>query len=402
MTFSDLNLYAPILKAIEDSGYEIPTPIQFSTVPVVLDGVDLLASAQTGTGKTAAFAWPILDDVSQFDYPTEPLALVLTPTRELAHQVAKSFATYGKYCETGVVSLVGGESIVRQQDELKRRPHVVVATPGRLLDHMERRNVRFTQLRTLVLDEADRMLDMGFIADVMRIARALPRQRQTLFFSATLSPEVETLARDLLHKPERVGIALTFKASDKVAQVLHPVDSPDKRMLMLHLLEQEEMEQVLVFARTRRGAERLATVLRSRRVSVDEIHGDRSQRERNEALEAFKSGRVRVLVATDVASRGLDIQGISHVVNYDMPGTAEEYVHRIGRTGRAGATGHAVSFVSGDDWNLVREIEVAIERKIPRELVSGFYPTQPEPARVGPEDWDGKGVRVVYSAWGSS
>ncbi len=401
MRFEELDLAEPVLRAVVACGYTEPTPIQGSTIPEILDGRDLLGAAQTGTGKTAAFALPILDDL---DYVggRGHMVLVLTPTRELAQQVSASFRTYGRYLSVDVATLVGGEGFGKQLQAISRGSQVVVATPGRLLDHLQRGNVRFPELRTLVLDEADRMLDMGFIHDVRRIVRRLPRKRQALLFSATLGPEVEGLARDILHDPVRVGVKPEYQTVDQVDQVLHPVEASHKRRLMLHLLSSDGWDQVLIFARTRRGAETLAMVLRNRGVKVEQIHGDRSQKERNAALSAFKEGRVPVLVATDVASRGLDIRGISHVVNFDMPSNPEEYVHRIGRTARAGASGHAATLVTLEDWATVREIERAIGLEIPRQVVPEFEPPWREPVSSGPRDWDGKGIKVVYSAFGSA
>ena len=401
MTFEELNLIPPILRAVKACGYTEPTLIQSQTIPVILDGRDVLGAAQTGTGKTAAFALPILDDI---DYVGEraPLALVLTPTRELAHQLAESFNEYGRFIDLKTATLVGGERFGPQLRALTAPPQVVVATPGRLLDHMQRGNVRFDRLRTLVLDEADRMLDMGFIYDVRRIVRRLPRKRQTLFFSATLRPDVESFARDILDKPVRIGVKVDYETADSVEQALYLVDGPRRRQLMVQLLSSAGWDQVLIFTRTRRGAETLTMVLRNKGLNVEEIHGNRSQRERNAALAAFKEGRVPILVATDVASRGLDIRDISHVVNYDMPSNPEEYVHRVGRTGRAGAPGHAVSLVTRDDWHAVREVERATGQKIPRLTIRGFAPTWSEPVHAGPKDWNGKGIKVVYNAFANA
>lgn len=401
MTFEDLDLIPPILRAVEAAGYKKPTPIQERAIPIVLRGEDIIGAAQTGTGKTAAFALPILDDVDYIG-GNEPLALVLTPTRELAQQVADSFETYGRFISVRLAVLVGGASFDKQVRALAAGPQVIVATPGRLLDHLQRGRLQLDSVRTLVLDEADRMLDMGFIHDVKRIIRRVPRKRQTLFFSATLRPDVESLARDILNNPIRVGVKPDYETAEHVRQRVIRVDSARRRQLLAHLLTTEGWDQVLVFTRTRRGAETLTMVLRNRGFQVEEIHGNRSQKERNAALDAFKSGKVTVLVATDVASRGLDIRGISHVVNFDMPNNPEEYVHRIGRTGRAGATGYAVSFVVADDWPLLREIEQVTSKEIRRTTVAGFEPTWSEPIASGPKDWDGKGVKVVYSAFSGS
>ena len=399
MTFDDLGLAGPLLDAIEDAGYDTPTPVQEQSIPIILDGIDLLGCAQTGTGKTAAFALPILDDLDGRS-GDGPLALVLTPTRELAFQVAKNFEAYGRYLpELSVVAIVGGDSMPKQIQKLKAGARIVVATPGRLLDHLQRGNVRFPDLRTLVLDEADRMLDMGFIHDVKRIIRQVAKNRQTLLFSATLTPDIESLARDLLYEPEHVGIALQTVTADTVRQVLHPVDSGRRRAMLAWLLEDESMQQVLVFTRTRRGADTLARVLENQRVSVTLIHGERRQSERNAALEAFKNGDVRVLVATDIASRGLHIDGISHVINYDIPLSPDDYVHRVGRTGRAGAEGSAITLVTAEDWEVVREIESAIGRAIPRETIPRFEPRHREPIHTGPKDWDGRSVKVVYNSF---
>ncbi len=361
-------------------GYEKPTPIQEQAVPVVLSGRDLMGGAQTGTGKTAAFALPILQKLSVYSSAsTSPAkhpvrALVLTPTRELAIQVADSFRGYGKHVPLRSTVVYGGVDMNAQIEELRRGVEILVATPGRLLDHVQNKTVMFGQVSVLVLDEADRMLDMGFLPDIKRIIALLPAQRQNLLFSATFPDEIRTLARTLLRNPAELQIAARNAAAELVTHVLHPVAREKKRELLTYLIQTRELRQVLVFTATRIGANRLAHQLRRDRIHADAIHGDKSQAERLVALEDFKAGKTAVLVATDVASRGLDIEGLPQVINFDVPHSPEDYVHRIGRTGRAGLTGEAISLVAPDDLDALAAIEKLIKKRIERVLVPGFEP----------------------------
>jgi ATP-dependent RNA helicase RhlE len=369
------------LRAVAELGYEKPTPVQEQAIPLVLAGRDLMAGAQTGTGKTAAFALPILQrlsvhasaSASPARHPVR--ALVLTPTRELAVQVAESFRDYGKHLPLRSTVVYGGVDMNAQISELRRGVEVLVATPGRLLDHVQNKTVMFNQVSVLVLDEADRMLDMGFLPDIKRIIALLPERRQNLLFSATFPDEIRTLAKALLRDPAEVQVAARNAAAELVSHVLHPVAREKKRELLAYLIQTRQLHQVLVFTGTRIGANRLAHQLRRDHIHADAIHGDKSQAEREAALEDFKAGKISVLVATDVASRGLDIEGLPQVINFDVPHSAEDYVHRIGRTGRAGMTGEAISLVAPEDMESLAAIERLIKRKIERVLVPGFQPS---------------------------
>src|SRR3989304_1374947 len=344
MPFASLGLMAELLRAVEAQGYKNPTPIQSKTIPVVLSGRDVLAVAQTGTGKTAAFTLPMLQLLSRTPAKgRHPRALVLTPTRELAAQVGESVATYGKHLPIRSTVVYGGVGIVPQIGRLSRSVDVLVATPGRLLDHAGRRTVDLSKVEILVLDEADRMLDMGFIHDIKRIIKLLPVKRQNLLFSATYTDEVRRLADGLLHSPEMIEVARRNTAAETVTQVVHPVGSTRKRELLSHLIKTNDWRRVLVFTRTKHGASKLADQLSTDGVSATAIHGNKSQAARTKALSDFKRGAVRTLVATDIASRGLDIDSLPHVVNYELPNVPEDYIHRIGRTGRAGAEGGGAS-----------------------------------------------------------
>jgi len=367
-SFAGLDLAQPILRAIADEGYTTPTPIQGKSIPPLLEGRDLLGVAQTGTGKTAAFALPLLhrlaDNVGK-SHPRQPLALILAPTRELAGQIGDSFRTYGRHLRlrTGVV--FGGVSIRRQIQTLARGVHVLVATPGRLIDLMNRGDLRLDAVEVFILDEADRMLDMGFIRDVKKITAALPKRRQTLLFSATMPKSVQGLAADLLSNPVRVEAAPASTTVEKVDQMVLFVPKDKKRALLGELLNDKDMARVLIFTRTKHGANRVARHLHDRGIHSDAIHGNKAQNARQRALDGFRSGRIRALVATDIAARGIDVEGVTHVINFDLPNDPESYVHRIGRTARAGAAGIAISFCDSGERAHLRDIEKTIRQNVP-------------------------------------
>ncbi|CAG9249930.1 MULTISPECIES: DEAD/DEAH box helicase [Burkholderia] len=387
MSFESLGLAEPLVKAVNELGYTSPTPIQQQAIPAVLGGGDLLAGAQTGTGKTAGFTLPILQRLHTFyaehrGAKRAVRALILTPTRELAAQVEESVRAYSKYLKLRSTVMFGGVSINPQIDALKRGVDIVVATPGRLLDHMQQKTIDLSDLDILVLDEADRMLDMGFIHDIKRVLAKLPPQRQNLLFSATFSDEIKSLADSLLDSPALIEVARRNTTAESVAQKIHPVDRDRKRELLTHLIREHNWFQVLVFTRTKHGANRLAEQLTKDGISAMAIHGNKSQSARTRALAEFKNSTLQVLVATDIAARGIDIDQLPHVVNFDLPNVPEDYVHRIGRTGRAGATGEAVSLVCVDEKQLLRDIERLIKREIPQEVIAGFEPdpnAKPEP-----------------------
>jgi ATP-dependent RNA helicase RhlE len=380
-SFNDLGLVPELLRAIADQGYTEATPIQLQAIPVVLAGRDLLGAAQTGTGKTAGFTLPLLQLLSsRVRNGTAPRCLILTPTRELAAQVEESVTTYGKYLKLRSTVIFGGVGINPQIAELRRGVDIVVATPGRLLDHVQQKTVDLKSIEILVLDEADRMLDMGFIRDIKRILAVLPRQRQNLLFSATFSDEIRTLSREYLHDPATVEVARRNTPAELVTQVVHPVDKERKRALLSHLIKEKNWFQVLVFTKTKHGANRLAELLERDGIESAAIHGNKSQGARTRALAQFKDNSLRVLVATDIAARGLDIEMLPHVVNFDLPNVSEDYVHRIGRTGRAGASGEAISLVSGEDRPLLQDIEKLMGRRIEQRVVAGFEPGKPKPA----------------------
>jgi ATP-dependent RNA helicase RhlE len=370
VTFDDLGLRPEVLAAVRETGYTHPTPIQHEAIPLALRGRDLIGLAQTGTGKTAAFTLPIIDRL--LDGPRRTRVLILTPTRELAAQVDESFVKYSKGSGLSVVAVYGGVGLEPQEKALRRGVDVVVATPGRLLDHLERRNVSFEHLEVLVLDEADRMLDMGFAPQINKVVAQIPPYRQTLLFSATMPPEVEALARKYLRKPVVIQVGRRSEAASTVTHAVYPVPKDKKSALLIELLNKPEMDSVLVFTRTKHGADRVVRHLERAGVNAVAMHADKSQGQRTKALDDFKTGRVRVLVATDIAQRGLDISGISHVINYDVPQQPEDYVHRIGRTGRAAATGDAYTFMSADEIAMVRTIERIIAQQIPRISVPGY------------------------------
>ena len=376
--FEDLGLMPELLDAVRDAGYTSPTPIQQQAIPPALMGRDLIGLAQTGTGKTAGFTLPIIQRLLEEGHghiqagAHRVRVLVLTPTRELCVQVDESFRKYGRHTGLRVAAVFGGVGIEPQTKELKQGVDVIVATPGRLLDHMERQNVAFDDLEVLVLDEADRMLDMGFAPQLNRIVAEVPRFRQTLLFSATMPPEVEALARKYLRKPLVIQVGRRSSAASTVTHAVYPVPRDRKTELLAELLQEKGMDSVLIFSRTKHGADKVVRHLSSKGISSTAMHADKSQGERMRALEDFKSGKVRVLVATDIAQRGLDVSGISHVINYDVPQQPEDYVHRIGRTGRAAATGDAFTFMAPDEIAMVRSIERIIGEPIPRISVPGY------------------------------
>ena len=394
MSFESLGLMAEILRAVSDKGYSEPTPIQKQAIPVVLEGRDLMGGAQTGTGKTAGFTLPLLQRLMETQSrhasknntrsnnrnkkqhsKRRPIrALVLTPTRELAAQVAESVDTYGKHLPLKSTVVYGGVSINPQKMKLIRGVDILVATPGRLLDHVSQRSADLSDIDILVLDEADRMLDMGFIRDIRKVLALLPENKQTLLFSATFSDEIKKLSGELLENPALIEVARRNTASEIVTQVVHPVDKGRKRELLSYLIGSNNWQQVLVFTRTKHGANRLSQQLIKDGITSAAIHGNKSQGARTRALAEFKSGDVRVLVATDIAARGLDISQLPHVVNYELPNVAEDYVHRIGRTGRAGNEGEAMSLVCVDEHKLLKDIEKLIKRDIPKDVIEGFEP----------------------------
>ncbi|MDE2429777.1 MAG: DEAD/DEAH box helicase [Burkholderiales bacterium] len=380
-SFSELGLSEYIVRAVSDQGYTSPTPIQSQAIPAVIGGGDLLAGAQTGTGKTAGFTLPILQRLStSANAPTDKLskrpirALVLTPTRELAAQVQESVETYGKYLNLTSGVIFGGVGINPQIKLLKHGVDILVATPGRLLDHYQQGTIDLKNIEILVLDEADRMLDMGFIHDIKKVLAILPAKRQNLLFSATFSDDIKALADRLLNNPAMIEVARRNSTVEVIAQKIHPVDRDKKHPLLAHLIKTHQWSQVLVFTRTKHGANKLVEQLGKDGVAAMAIHGNKSQSARTKALAEFKDGSLPVLVATDIAARGIDIDQLPHVVNYDLPNVPEDYVHRIGRTGRAGATGEAVSLVCVDEFKLLADIEKFIKRQIPQEIIDGFIP----------------------------
>ena len=389
MSFTNLGLNDSLLKAIKDQGYDTPTPIQKQAIPVVIEGKDVLAAAQTGTGKTAGFTLPLLERLSE----THPKmgkkqirVLVLTPTRELAAQVAESIKTYGKYMKYSSTVIYGGVGINPQLATLRRGVDIVIATPGRLLDIAGQKGIDFSVVETLVLDEADRMLDMGFIHDIKKLMKMMPQQRQTLLFSATFSKEIKQLASGLLKDPVLIEVARENTTAEQVSQVVHYVDKGRKRELLSQLIKTKDWRQVLVFTRTKHGANKLTKQLEEAGISAAAIHGNKSQGARTKALASFKANEIRVLVATDIAARGIDIDQLPHVVNYELPNVPEDYVHRIGRTGRAGQSGEAISLVCIDEHKLLFDIEKFIKNKIKKVHIEAFTPDpsiQAEPIQNG-------------------
>ncbi len=386
MSFDALGLRAELLRAVATQGYTIPSPIQSKAIPEILAGHDILAGAQTGTGKTAAFTLPLLQMLCA--HPSQgrhPRALVLTPTRELAAQVEESVRLYGQNLPLRSVVIFGGVGMQPQVDRLRRGVDLVVATPGRLLDHAGQRTIDLGHVEFLVLDEADRMLDMGFIHDIKRILALLPKRRQNLLFSATYTEEIKRLADGLLNRPKLIEVARRSAAAELVSHVAHPVEQGRKRELLSHLIREGGWDQVLVFTRTKHGANRLSEQLIRDGISSAAIHGNKSQGARTRALSDFKAGSVRALVATDIAARGIDIDRLPQVVNFELPNIAEDYVHRIGRTGRAGTEGRALSLVSADEHGFLRDIQRLLRRDIPMEPIAGFEPRPGVIAEAEPE-----------------
>ncbi len=401
MTFDELNLAPAILKAVHETGYETPTPIQAQAIPAVLAGHDLLAGAQTGTGKTAAFTLPMLHRLSQSAAPKNKFggkgirALVLTPTRELAAQVEESVREYGKYLDINSTVVFGGVGMNPQIDRVKRGVDILVATPGRLLDLQQQGFLDLSTVQVLVLDEADRMLDMGFIHDVKKVLALVPKDKQSLLFSATFSDEIRDLANTLLKNPQSIQVTPSNTTVQRISQVIHPVGRGKKKQVLLHIIQQHNWSQVLVFTRTKFGANNVAEFLTKNGVQAMALHGNKSQSARTQALAGFKSGEIRALVATDIAARGIDIDDLPHVVNYEIPNVSEDYVHRIGRTGRAGATGEAVSLVCMDEEGFMMDIERFTKQQIPVKIIEGFGPDageKAEPIAMGRQTiWGGAG-----------
>ena len=369
-SFESLGLSEVVQRAVRDAGYRAPTPIQREAIPLVLRGRDVIGLAQTGTGKTAAFTLPLVDLL--IGGPRRTRAVVLTPTRELCMQVEESIQKYSRHSQLAVVAVFGGVPLEPQQIALRRAADVIVATPGRLIDHLERQNVVFDELELLVLDEADRMLDMGFAPQINRLVNEMPKYRQTLLFSATMPPEVEVLARKYLRKPIVVQIGRRSEAAQTVTHAVYPVPRERKSSLLAHLLKDGDLDSVLVFVRTKIGADRVVRHLQHEGIEAVAMHADKTQAQRTRALDDFRAGKIRVLVATDIAQRGLDISHITHVISYDVPQQPEDYVHRIGRTGRATKEGDAFTFMSPDEIAMVRTIEAVIGQPIPRVSVPGF------------------------------
>ncbi|MFC5511168.1 DEAD/DEAH box helicase [Massilia jejuensis] len=407
MTFATLGLSDAIVRAVTEQGYTVPTPIQAQAIPAVLGGGDLLAGAQTGTGKTAGFTLPLLQRLStdavgaaltSKNSPRRIRALVLTPTRELAAQVEESVRLYGKYTNMNSAVIFGGVGINPQIKLLKQGVDVLVATPGRLLDHVGQRTVDLSNVEILILDEADRMLDMGFIHDIKKVLAVLPPKRQNLLFSATFSDEIKALADKLLNNPASIEVARRNSTVEVISQKIHPVDRDKKHPMLSHLIKENDWNQVLVFTRTKHGANKLVEQLGKDGIGAMAIHGNKSQTARTKALSEFKDGSLQVLVATDIAARGIDIDQLPHVVNYDLPNVPEDYVHRIGRTGRAGATGEAVSLVCVDEHDMLKDIEKLIKQTLPRHVIPGFEPdptarAQPIQLRSGAPGHGGRGGR---------
>ena len=377
MSFNKLGLSPALLKSIQAKGYSNPSEIQQEAIPEILKGKDILAGAQTGTGKTAAFALPILHRLQNAESKRRRVrVLVLVPTRELASQVGESFRDYGSNLRFRTSVLYGGVSINTQIDKIRKGVDIVVATPGRLLDHLNQKTLKLSELETFVLDEADRMLDMGFIRDIKKILKYLPDEKQNLLFSATFPNEIKALADSLLNAPKRIQVRSSNSTAEKVVQVVYPVDKSRKRELLAHCIKEEGWFQVLVFSRTKHGANKLAQQLSKEGIDADAFHGNKSQAQRTRALKDFKDSKTQVLVATDIAARGIDINLLPQVVNFDLPYVPEDYIHRIGRTARAGQEGKAISLVSADEHKLLFDIEKLLNSPIPRETIEGFEPTQ--------------------------
>lgn len=364
MTFNDLKLSEPLIMALESMGYNSPTPIQEQAIPHILNGKDIFGCAQTGTGKTAAFSLPILQQLKNKTSSRSVRALILAPTRELAIQISENLNLYSKHLNISHVTIFGGVSQKNQEDKLRKGTDIIVATPGRLLDFMQQGIIKLDRIEHFVLDEADRMLDMGFINDIKKIIAKLPVQRQTLFFSATAAPEIMKLANSLLKNPVHISVTPVSSTAPLVEQSIYYVSKENKRSLLKHILSSGKIEHALVFTRTKRGADRVAKELNKSGISSEAIHGNKSQGARERALKGFKNRTVRILVATDIASRGIDVEKLSHVINYEIPEQAETYVHRIGRTGRAGLAGKALSFCAADELGYMKDINKLIKQKI--------------------------------------
>jgi ATP-dependent RNA helicase RhlE len=375
-TFKELGLNEKITRALDDEGYEIPTTIQEKAIPLILQGKDLLAGSQTGSGKTASFALPILEQLNKDKNLQKTLrALILAPTRELAAQIEESFRTYGKYSNLSSQVIFGGVSIEAQKKNLRKGLDILVATPGRLLDLLNQKEINLSKIQTLVLDEADRMLDMGFIHDIKKILKILPEKRQNLLFSATFSNDIKKLAQSFLRSPIEIHATEKNQTSSSVKHVIHPVDTKRKSNLLSHLIIKNKLNQVLVFTRTKHGANKLCKELfESSKIKASAIHGNKSQSARERALKDFKEGKIQALIATDIAARGIDIEKLPYVINFDLPNVAEDYVHRIGRTGRAGSEGNAISLVSIDEHEFLKSIEKLLNKKIPKIEIAGFEP----------------------------
>jgi len=405
MSFTSLGLSEPLLRAIKQQGYKIPSPIQLQAIPAVLSGRDVLAAAQTGTGKTAGFTLPLLQllDQSKPADPTAVRALIMTPTRELAAQIANSVLTYGRFLALSSTVVFGGVGISPQKKKLKQGVNILTATPGRLLDLHNQGCVDLSHVEILVLDEADRMLDMGFIHDIRKIMKLLPQKRQNLLFSATFTPEIRQMVKGLLDSPVRIEVASSNSTAENIRQVVHPVDKTRKPKLLSRLIQDGNWEQVLVFTRTKHGANKLVRLLEKDGISAVAIHSNKSQGARTRALADFKQRRVLALVATDIAARGLDIEQLPQVVNFDLPSVPEDYIHRIGRTGRAGLGGQAVSLVSIDEHKSLAGIERLLQRSLTSEIIAGFEPdpnlvvepapTSTRPSRPRPQSKRGMGSK---------
>jgi ATP-dependent RNA helicase RhlE len=382
MTFNDLNLIKPILKALQEKNYHEPTAIQEKAIPHILNRKDILATAQTGTGKTAAFALPMIQMINEHDNPgnSKPKirGLILSPTRELALQIEENIKFYSKHTDIKHTVIFGGVKQHKQVERLKRGVHILVATPGRLLDLMNQGYVRLSDLKFFVLDEADRMLDMGFINDIKKIIKAIPQKRQTLFFSATMPDNIVQLSRSILTNPVKIEVDPVSSTAELIQQYLYYTNKDQKNDLLLHILDDHDIDQVLLFTRTKRGADKISKRLKSNRISSESIHGDKAQNQRQRALDSFKAGKVRVLVATDIAARGIDIQEMNFVINYDTPENPETYVHRIGRTGRAGSEGVAISMCEPEENSYIRDIEKLTNKKIER-ISDHPYPQTDKP-----------------------
>jgi len=382
MTFTNLGLRPELLEAVERKGYTRPTPIQLKSIPVILDKKDILGGAQTGTGKTAAFTLPLLQNLSSngLEKSKHPRALIVAPTRELANQIRQSIVEYGQFLPYNSAAIFGGVKIGSQINRLRQGLDIVVATPGRLLDHINQKTINLSRVEYLILDEADRMLDMGFIRDIRKIISRLPAKRQNMLFSATYNKEIKKLSTELLHKPVLVEVNAQNSAADTVEQVVYNIEKTHKQHLLSYMIKKENWYQVLVFTRTKYGASKLSKQLNKAGIKSSDIHGNKSQNARTKALKEFKEGSLQALVATDIAARGLDIVKLTHVVNFDLPNAAEDYIHRIGRTGRAGADGQAISFCSSDERSQLKSIERLLNKKLPVKKVEGFTPP-PAPAR---------------------